>query len=161
MTDTDRGVSIALTHAFTVAITAVLLTGLLVGAGQLLDTQENRVTQQQFSEIGNDLVSQLDRFDRLAAAPGNASATVTQQYPRDVAGYSYRLSIVETDERFTQSHALELEHLQKDTSVLYPIANDTPIAAESSARGGPIEVCLDHGGTATNMSLIAFGEGCS
>lgn len=158
MSDADRGVSIALTHAFTVAITAVLLTGLLIGAGQLLDTQEDRVTQQQFSEIGNDLISQLDRFDRLAAAPGNASATVTLEYPREVAGYSYRLSVVETDGRFTQPYALEVAHLQKDTTVVYPIANDTAIDADSRAPGGPVEVCVERDG---NASVVAFGEGCS
>lgn len=92
-TDT-RGVSIAITHGLTIAITAVLLIGLLSAAGTLLDTQEERISYDQLSEINGDLTSQVNTVDRLAASGEDVSVSVTLTYPdRIMETHSYQIDL--------------------------------------------------------------------
>lgn len=150
-----RGVSIAITHALTIAITAILLSTLLVGTGQLLDNQETRVAQQQFSEIGSDVTSQIDRLDRLSATGEEVNATVRPTYPDRVVGSQYTINVTDDDDRFPfdTEYALEVRSDALDRPIQYPLETDAALNASAEARGGEVAICLVDG-------EITLGGGC-
>ncbi|GEM_PF-2234188 len=92
----ERAVSIALTHALTIAITTVLLSGLLVASGPFLESQEQRVADDQLDEIVNHAASQVAALDSHAEGNGDVEMSVTLNYPRTVVDqYSYTVELEE------------------------------------------------------------------
>lgn len=143
MNGDDRGVSIAITHALTIAITAVLISTLLIGAGQLLNSQEGRATQEQFSEIGTDVVSHIQEIDRLNATGAEVNATLRPQYPERVVGSPYRINVTADDSLpFDASHAVKIESDVLERPVQFPVETDTDINTNSVAKGGEVPICL-------------------
>ncbi|ERJ05224.1 hypothetical protein HLRTI_002802 [Halorhabdus tiamatea SARL4B] len=93
-TGDTRGVSVAITHGLTIAITGVLLIGLLNASGALLDSQEERISHDQVSEINGDILSHINTVDRLAANGEAASLNVTLSYPDRIMGsYNYQVDL--------------------------------------------------------------------
>lgn len=50
---TNRGVSIAVSHVLTLGITTLLISGLLIGIGGLLDQQQRAATEGELRSIGD------------------------------------------------------------------------------------------------------------
>lgn len=90
-----RGASITVTYTMTVAISAVLIMGLLVSAGGLVDRQRDRATQLQFEDIGTKVTSELVSVDQFVTATGDDSVSNRLTLPTHVAGNPYDL-ILET-----------------------------------------------------------------
>jgi hypothetical protein len=91
----DRAVSVAISHALTVAITTILLSGLLVGTGSFVDGQESKVADEQLNEIGHNIVTQVTTLERINDTNSNAAATVELQYPRLIVdNYQYDIELV-------------------------------------------------------------------
>jgi hypothetical protein len=86
-----RATSITVTYTMTVAISAVLIMGLLVSAGGLVDRQRERVTQLQFEDIGTEVTSELVSVDQFVTATGDDSVSNRLTLPTHVAGNPYDL----------------------------------------------------------------------
>jgi hypothetical protein len=151
----DRSVSVALTHVLTLAITIVLLTGLVVGAGQLLDDQEDRAARDQFSGIGSDVVSHIHAVDRLGRTGESVTVTVRPTYPDRVVGAAYTVNITDDQDRFPfeTTHALEVRSAALENPIQYPLDTDAALNASIEARGGEVPICL-------RDDEIAIGEVC-
>lgn len=156
--DDTRAVSIAITHALTLAITAVLISGLLIGAGQLLDRQEDRVAREQFSEIGGDMLSHINSLDRLDSTGDQVNVTLEPSYPGQVVGDSYTINI--TDDKsshpFETSYALVISSDLLDQPKQYPLepTGDTDLDETARVRGGDVLVCLRN-------DEISMGANCT
>jgi hypothetical protein len=158
MTD-ERAVSIAVTHALTLAITTVLISGLLIGAGNVLSAQEKQVAQSQFDEIGGDLTSQLNSLDRLNETGDNVTVTVQPQYPNLVAGQTWNLRLIdngrsEVYKNETVQSVLQIESPHHDRKIEYPFNNETRVeyGAPANSAEPVLSLCSD--------GVIKFGE-CS
>lgn len=146
----NRAVSVAITHALTVAITTALLSGLLISSGALLESQEQRVGNQQLSEIGSDTLSYLHDLDRMSQAGEETELTVAPNYPdRIVDSYSYTIELRPSPEG---GAILEVRANRLDLSVEYEIATETTIQ-ESTVRGGTVQISL-----CENPQKITLGE---
>jgi len=145
MKSDDRAVSVAITHSLTIAITAVLISTLLIGAGQLLDGQENRAAEEQFSEIGSDVVSNIQAIDRLNTTGADVNATVRPEYPRRIVGSSYRINVTDDNAShpFDTSYAVEIESDVLEQPVQFPLETDSTLDPDSAAQGGEVPICLD------------------
>lgn len=139
----NRALSVAVTHALTIAITAILLSGLLVTSGQFLDQQENRVGQDQFNKIGSDVVTHINSLDELNSSGENVTVEIEPNYPRTVADNPYTIILAEHDqssrsdldrEFFDTEYDLRIESDAINQPVYFPVDTDTAIT-ESSARG--------------------------
>ena len=115
--DDERAISIAVTHALTVAITAILVTGLLISSGTLLESQEEDVGQRQLSDIGSDAATYINEFDRLNRTGTDVTASVEPNYPaRVVDSYSYRIALFSDGTLVVESPGLgELAEYRIDT----------------------------------------------
>lgn len=129
--DDTRGASIPVTHALTIAITALLMVGLLLGAGQFLEGQQQTVARQQLSNVGGDIVDQINTLDDLNASGETVTATLEPTYPRTIAGKPYTLALVTDGPR---SGTLHLNSTVLSRSIRLPVRTDTPLR-QSKARG--------------------------
>lgn len=131
-----RGASIPLTHALTLAITALLIAGLLLGSGQLLDRQQERVTKKGLRDIGESVTSELARIDRLAGTGPETNASSRVVYPSRISGENYEIALLDrptgavvfTNES-TLAHRTE-------------IALDHDVCSRS-INGGPVRIVYD------------------
>lgn len=153
----SRAVSVAITHALTIAITAVLITTLLIGSGQLLADQEDRVAREQFSEIGSDIVSHLNSLDRLGTTGETVDVTVRPSYPQQVVGRPYTVTIVnitgDDSYPFATDHVVEIRSDLLGQPVRYPVRTEASIVPDSTAGGGEQLICL-------RDDEIGLGTGC-
>ncbi|MEF8936862.1 DUF7266 family protein [Halobacteriaceae archaeon SHR40] len=146
--DDTRAVSIAITHALTVAITTVLVSGLLISSGTLLESQEERVGDDQLSEIGSDVVSYINEFDRLNGTGTEVTATVTPNYPDRIVGtYVYNIELYDDG-------TVEVRSNRLGQSAAFEIDTDTNIEGGTVASGN-IEINL-----CKNPQRITLG-GCN
>jgi len=154
--DDTRAVSIAITHALTLAITAVLISGLLIGAGQLLDRQENRVTRAQFDEIGGDVLSHVNSLDRLDRTGTQVNVTVEPSYPSRVVGEPYQINITDDDSEFPfdTEYALVIDSDALDQPKQYPLETDAELDETARVQGGEVLICLRN-------NEITMGANCA
>ena len=131
----NRGISVAVSHALSLAITAVLLSGLLVGAGTFVESNEQRVADTQLSEIGHSVATQVDTLDRLDATGENVETTVELGYPRAIVGtHSYTVSLTE--------EAVVVASEPLDRRVTVEIETETElVASEASPPDVQLALC--------------------
>lgn len=142
-----------MTHALTFGITAVLVSALLLSAGSFLDTREEQVSESYFSDIGSDVVSHINSFDRLNETGENVEASIEPDYPDDVVGESYTVQIADSDNPFGTDFVLEIRSDRFATPLQYPIRNDTSVDVGASARSDDLVICLQD-------DKISLGGGC-
>ncbi|GAB3018311.1 DUF7266 family protein [Natronobiforma cellulositropha] len=137
----DRAVSIAVTHVLTIAITAVLITGLMIGAGTLIDGEKERGAESSLTTIGERLSGELSSVDRLS--DGSDDVVLRVSHPRSVSGSGYSIDVGDDDDCTSplvnqSEHCLLLESSGEDVEVQVPVAVDADLDTDASARGGPI-----------------------
>ncbi|MHB9285709.1 hypothetical protein ACKVMT_01555 [Halobacteriales archaeon Cl-PHB] len=159
--DTDsRGASIAITHALAVGITALLVSGLLVGAGNYLDQQQRTVAREQLSDVGSDVVDKINRLDGLNATGENVSVTLHPTYPRTVAAEPY---LVEIRTSGPTEGTLLVRSSTLHRPLRFPVNTSTQLNPTSlsttGARGGSPTLSLC-GPTASESAHIRLGD-CS
>lgn len=148
MTD-ERAVSVAVTHTLTIGITTILISGLLIGAGGMLDSQTERAGTEELQTIGdrtaNEIVAAADQGNRT-----NATVDIESQQPSNAIGGSYVLSLENrSDDEECRSRSgydgcLVVSATQADRDAEIPIVlpDDVEIE-ESSATGGDVLVDYD------------------
>ena len=144
----DRAVSIAVTHVLTIAVTTLIIGGLMLGAGFLLETEKERSAEDSLETIGERLSAQLSSADRAAADDGEI--TIRADHPQTVAGSGYTVDLVDGDGCGDQpllqddQQCLILSYHGGDVEVGVPVKVDE--ISESSTQGGTIEIHRDEGG---------------
>lgn len=143
----DRAVSTTIGYVLTLAIGAVLLSGVVIGVGGVLESQTERAVHGDLSVVGQSVVANLENADRLArvaeagrtdpdieTADPNVSVGVDIDLPRRVAGVPYTIDI---DER-----AVTLRTDRPDASVRIP--HTVRVGVENtSVRGGSLRITYD------------------
>lgn len=141
----NRSVSVTVSYVIQIGISTVLLAGLLIGAGSLIDRQTTGVATTELEVNGNRLAGDLTATDRLAAVtygtnstanvtdPANATVSVDVDLPRSIAGNPYRIEVTES------SIVLTVDRHELAVSVPYePVYADS--IATTSFEGGPVTV---------------------
>lgn len=139
----DRGVSVAVTHVLTIAITTILITGLLFSVSTLLDNQRERSAEQSMETTGERLASEIASVDRLGGS-GNESINMTIDHPRRAGGFPYSIR--------TENGSCASSSIVNDTSCLVlstnggsaavavPVTVRNAEAIDGSATGGEIVI---------------------
>ncbi len=142
----DRGASIAITHALTLAITAILITTLLVTTGNYLTNQQDKVAQSQLKDVGGDVASVIDRADRVNETGEQVNATFEASYPEQIAGEPYSMALVPNSSDRTNA-TLYLNASELGLSVTVPVRTDTPMVNSRTRGENPtVRLCADGGG---------------
>jgi len=129
-------------YVLTLAIGAVLLSGIVIGIGGVVDSQTDRVVRGDLAVVGQTAVANLESADRLARAaeverPSDAdpaTVSVAVDLPTRIAGRPYRIAV---DNR---SVTLRTD----DPEAVAEIPHVATLPVESSrVRGGPVRVRYD------------------
>jgi hypothetical protein len=143
----DRAVSTTLSYTLTLAISAILVSGLLLAGGSYVDSQRDQVVRDELTIVGQQLAAGMERADRLVEAGidnSNLDVQVTQEFPDRVTGSGYR---VEVD---GSNSVITLESTESDISVDVGFTTSTDVA-DSSAEGGTIEIDYDESADALEV----------
>jgi hypothetical protein len=138
----DRGVSIAVSHVLTLAITTVLISMLLIGASSVLDAETDRSAERSLETIGERLAGEIDDADRLLADGTRESMEITVDHQRTVPNSAYTVEVrQDCDSPLLADDAgcLRLSADDLDIAVFVPLADGVEVE-ERTVRGGTIEL---------------------
>lgn len=136
----ERGVSVTINYVLTLAITTLLMSGLLIGTGAMLDTRQEVAVRAELDVLGQRLAAGLMTADRLVQAGGD-NVSVRVELPGRVAGTNYDIEVNATA---GGAHLL-LESHDPVTSANVTFTNRT--AVESlTITGGDVRVVLTDDG---------------
>ncbi|MFA1610186.1 DUF7266 family protein [Halobellus rubicundus] len=155
--DADRAVSITVNYVIALAITAVLISGLLIGAGGYVEDQRDRVVREELDVVAEQLAAGIADADRLAAAEAvSRSVRVGVDLPRRVARESYRIEVTEIAAPGSEParHDLTLRAARSDVSVTLTLTTSVDLT-EGSTAGGWTVVRLD---AANDTLVVADGD---
>lgn len=151
--NTDRAASIAITHTLTIAITAMLITGLLLSTGGFLERQQNRVARQQMHDITGDVTSLIHGADQLNETGKTVSVTLDPSYPETITGNTYTLALV-PDPGDPTSGTLYLNMSRSGLSVEQKISTRTTLNRSFLSGEDPtISLCPGAGGADQEIRL--------
>ncbi|MCL9814338.1 DUF7266 family protein [Natranaeroarchaeum aerophilus] len=144
-----RAVSVTITHVLTIGITTILISGLLIGTGTLLDSQKDRATYDEKSTIGDRLAGEITAVDQAAQQESDGEITVRTEHPRRLSGGQYFVTLIDDCKVWEGSgtnpdrYCLELESGQTD-SVEVPLVIESDVDTGSPVQGG--EIWIHHDG---------------
>lgn len=141
--ESDRGVSTTLGYVLTLVITAVLVSGLLVGTGQYVDGQRERVVDRELSVLGERVAARTADADRMVrAGDGTEAVRVRVDLPRTVAGGSYRVAVSDPSGATGTPAAHDITLTSGDQSVTVRVRTGTDVETGTLA-GGNLVIAYD------------------
>jgi hypothetical protein len=150
--DDRRGASIALTHVLTMGITAILVSGLLVGMSGMVDDQRERAIRNSLETIGERLATETSYVEEMS--PRSSGVTLRVEHPRMVAGRTYVVGLLTDPSQCDGAPpCLRLHTDSPGVTVVVPVPLDVPVA-DATVPGGDLRIVYDgqltieEGGTA-------------
>lgn len=141
---TDRGVSVAVNYTITLIIATLVLGGLLMAAGGLIESQSQTAINDEMDVLGQNIGANLMSADRMVSVDAAESTAVDEVYvrvelPRRVGGSSYMIDIPETGA--DEKHVV-LRSTDPDVTVTVTFTTEVDVA-ETTVPGGPIAIEYD------------------
>lgn len=132
----DRAVSVQFGYTLTLSISAVLVVGLLIATGGLVESQQEQAVRDQLTVVGERVASHLMAADRLVSA-GGTELRLSVSLPAEVAGTGYRITVDDS----TSPSQLVLRSDSPTVEVSVPF--ETAAAVDAGAtNGGDLEIVL-------------------
>jgi len=138
----DRGVSTVLGYTLNVVVATLVVTGLLVAAGSLVDSQRQQAVRSELSVVGQRLAANMEVADRLSQAAGDGTVRVHVKLPERVSGSPYHVAIQVRNGNATAVLTAD----DPAVRVEVPIDNQTAVA-RTTAPGGSVDVTWSAGGS--------------
>ncbi|AGN02660.1 hypothetical protein L593_13605 [Salinarchaeum sp. Harcht-Bsk1] len=142
MTD-DRAVSITVTHVMTIGITTILIAGLLLGAGNMLEDQRRSTGNQELRSIGDRHATEIVTAT-TSGLESNGNVTIHSRQPSSSVGGSYRVELTDRSSCFEESGydgCLFLNASGRDIGVQVPIGVPSGVTVQDgSAQGGRVVI---------------------
>jgi len=137
-----RAVSTTVSYTLTLAISALLVTGLIVAGGDYVDDRQEQVVRGELTVIGQQIVSDIAQADRLAGArTGPTTIKLNQSFPERVTGTGYRITL----DPNSGDPEVELQSVDPKIRVTVGLVNETSVK-QSTTNGGRVQVYYDSSG---------------
>lgn len=137
----DRGVSTTLGYVLTLTITAILISGLLIAGGTLVEDQRDRIAQEELSVSAEQLASGLSEADRLAESADGGVMAVRIWLPDRVAGGSYTLELTNESTSPNQPARTTIVATAQGANAETTVSIRTSVpVANRTVLGGPLTV---------------------
>lgn len=141
MTRNTRAVSPVFAYVLTLAITTLLIAGLLIAASGYVEGQRESVAENELEVLGQQLSADISAADRLARTDGATETWVRRDLPSDIVGSTYTVH-VRSDGSGPTEYYLELTAADLDVSIEVGIATNTDLEL-TSVDGGSVIVEYD------------------
>lgn len=139
--DDRRGASIALTHVLTMGITAILVSGLLVGMSGMVDDQRERAIRNSLETIGERLATETSYVEEMS--PRSSGVTLRVEHPRTVAGRTYAVGLLTDPSQCDGAPpCLRLHTDSPAVTVVVPVPLDVPVT-DATVPGGDLRIVYD------------------
>lgn len=170
-TDT-RAVSVTVTHAIALGITALLMTALLLGAGSMLDSRKEAAARAQLQDIGGNFAEDITQLDNLGAdGHGTRDVSLYTELPESVSGMRYSVAVkaenVAGGPGSSNEAVLYLNTTSPSVSVSVPVSNTTWIDVPERIETDEFRMRLCRGTGApypasgpSASQFVVFGREC-
>lgn len=149
----ERAVSTTLGYALTLAITTLLITGLVFAVGTEVENRRESAITTEMNVIGNQITASLSSADRLAQASGtNGVVVVSRSYPTDVAGTPYNVEIVDEG---AGEYDLQLTSTDPEETVVVSTTLDTPLETGTVPSG---RLVISYNTVTDTLSVESAGD---
>lgn len=131
-----RAVSTTLSYVLTLAISALLVTGLVTAGGNYVQSEREQVIRDELTVIGQQIAADVERADRLVRAANtddSVAVQLNQSFAASVTGSSYRISLD------SSGPSVVVESIDPDISVTVEVNTETDLA-DTTADGGNIQI---------------------
>ena len=137
----ERAVSTTLGYVLALAISSILVSGLLIAGGSFVNDERQRVTTDELEVLGGQLAEGYHDADRLASTSGATNASVRVTLPGRAAGSGYVVTVVERTSPSDEPYRYDLvfESNAADASATVTIRTDHEVT-ETSVSGGHVVV---------------------
>lgn len=140
--DDQRAVSTAISHVLTLGITAVLISGLVVGTSGFIETERDDTARQELTVVGERMAGELEQLDDLVENSDD-TARVRTNHPRSIAGSAYTVTLTADSGRCDGDApclVLSVESAAARTVVPVNVGNGV---TESTVSGGQFVFAYD------------------
>lgn len=141
---TDRAVSVSVDYSMTLIIATLIIGGLLMAAGGLMESQAQLAKQDELEVIGQHVADDLMGADKLVtvaeADGGPIEVAVTSRSPARAGGSSYLVAVDGTNETIT------LWTVDEDVEVQVLFDAQHVKADNMTVTGGTFEIRYDGSG---------------
>ncbi|MFP8953618.1 hypothetical protein ACLI4Z_11670 [Natrialbaceae archaeon A-arb3/5] len=125
-------------------ITTILIAGLVMSSGTLLEVHSNQGAEQSLETVGERLAGELERADQLATTDDD-TVNITADHPQTVAGSSYTVELQEDcDDPLLDTggeyNCIRLSSNGADAAVHVPVSNEIDLDTDGPVTGGTIEI---------------------
>lgn len=152
MTD-ERGVSVAITHVMTVGITTILITGLLLGAGNMLERQGDAAGERELRSIGDRVADEI--ATAAVEGGGHSNVTVRSRQPERSVGGSYSVNLSDDSDCYARSGydgCLRLTSSANGMTVETPVGVPEGVTLQgNTVQGGDLVVQYFEGNTTVTI----------
>jgi hypothetical protein len=131
----DRGVSTAVNYVLTLGITTLLVSGLLLATGGVVDDRRESTTRTSLEVVGQRLAANLMSADRLAGTDDTRTVSLSVDLPVRIAGSGYTVRVNGS------SSTLVLEADTVDATRSVSFVASTPVVS-TTVRGGQLRIVL-------------------
>jgi hypothetical protein len=132
----DRGVSSNVSYVITLTIMTLLLTGLALSSGAIIDDERSRVMRAQLEVLGERLASDLTSADKLARRTGSdTTMRTTSDLPDQVVSRSYTITIRSAG----SANTYEIDMIAGTVEATVEVYLLTDLET-GSTPGGPVEI---------------------
>lgn len=139
MRNDERAVTVTVSYVLNFAIAALLISGLLIAGGNLIESQTQQVTTDELNVIGQQLADELSSADRLTRAGEVSTLSIRTELPRRTAagGYTIDIDIDENADRGT----IVLQTTEPDITVRVPFRVTADVESDHDrVAGGPVRI---------------------
>lgn len=140
MYNDDRAVSVAVGYVLNFAVAALLVSGLLIAGGGLIDSQTKEVTTDELSVIGHQLADELSSADRLVRAGDVSTLSIRTELPRGTTAGEYTIEI--DIEESSDEGTIVLRTSSPEVTVTVPFQIRSALE-EDQIGGGPVRIEYD------------------
>lgn len=139
-TTTDRGASTMIGYVTLLGVTVLLMGGLAIAAGGLIEDQQEVSVEGELRVVGDRVAADLLTADRLVQGPGDPETVrVTTSVPSVVSDVRYEITIEPSGDGAT----VVLQTTDGRTTVERSVETETPVEDEGPIRGATIEISYE------------------
>ena len=138
----NRGVSIALNNVLSIAITTVLISGLIIATSGFMQSQRANAATDELSIIGQRTATDLVKMDQYVTQRSVPELVLETRLPSRVVGSSYLLSLSNETAVCGSGPCLVLTTVEPEEEVVIALDVSSPIEP-SSVTGGTVRLVYD------------------
>ena len=136
----DRAVSVTVGYVLNFAIASILVSGLLIAGGGLIERQTEQVTEDELSVIGHQLADDISSADRLAQAGDVSNLSIRSDLPQRTAAGGYTVNVTADG----NDGEIVLRTNAPEVVVTVPFRVQSSLSG-GTLEGGPVRIEYDGG----------------